>query len=452
MTYATDDSKLLNHQNLRLLHQNAQFATNKLDELSLMCDELKTDVLVVTEIGFNNMNIDLCKLPNYELATSFCRNSSKGGGVAIFVKQNLIFSESTIKQSSERDFEAVGVKLKTNNSKTTIVGIYRSPKGNEEVFFSKFENLLTDLTSHNQEFILMGDFNINALTPNDLSTKRLIDLLYTFGLDLLVSSPTRVTATSQTAIDNVISNIHNVAVSVVVTAVSDHYGQEAVISGTKFQREPKMDTKVRDVRPSNINLLNYRLAKEDWQFLDNNYLSVEQVFKNVNDLFLFHLDMCCPVKTVKVKTTEDKKSWITKGILISREKLKFFSEIYKTTSNENLKIFLKNYRKTYRKVIKAAKAHDVSRSIISSKNISKTSWDIINNSKNKPTIKQIKIKIGGDMVSDAFRVANDFNKFFSSVACEQGPRPAHPHTVPTSRQSPVASMALSPVTEEEIEQ
>ncbi|XP_046681543.1 LOW QUALITY PROTEIN: 39S ribosomal protein L2, mitochondrial-like [Homalodisca vitripennis] len=70
--------------------------------------------------------------------------------------------------------------------------------------------------------------------------KRCVDLLRSFGLELLVKSPTRVTATTQSAIDNIISNIPGVAVSVVNTAISDHCGQEAVIRGKHFERELKI--------------------------------------------------------------------------------------------------------------------------------------------------------------------------------------------------------------------
>ncbi|KAG8333812.1 hypothetical protein J6590_102667 [Homalodisca vitripennis] len=74
----------------------------------------------------------------------------------------------------------------------------------------------------------MGDFNIDALDNTHHSTIRLVDLLRSFDLELLVRTPTRVTATTQSAIDNIITNHSSVAVSVVNTAVSDHYGQEAV--------------------------------------------------------------------------------------------------------------------------------------------------------------------------------------------------------------------------------
>lgn len=48
------------------------------------------------------------------------------------------------------------------------------------------------------------------------------------------------------------------------------------------------------------------------------------------------------------------------------------------------------------------------------------------------------------MVSNASLEANDFDTLFCSVASQQGPCPPKPQTLPMSRQSPAASMALSP--------
>ncbi|KAG8255787.1 hypothetical protein J6590_084611 [Homalodisca vitripennis] len=53
---------------------------------------------------------------------------------------------------------------------------------------------------------------------------------------------------------------------------------------------------------------------------------------------------------------------------------------------------------------------------------------------------QIKIKIGDSLVEDATEAATEFIRFFASV-----------YVNPTRRQSPVTSLALVPVVEEELE-
>lgn len=101
----------------------------------------------------------------------------------------------------------------------------------------------------------MWDFNIDILTSNKPQTKRFVDLLRSFGLELLVNSSTRVTSSSETAVDSIVSDV---TVSVVVTGISYHYDQEAVISGVKFER----GANIRHIRLSNIDLLNFCLIRK----------------------------------------------------------------------------------------------------------------------------------------------------------------------------------------------
>ncbi|KAG8295625.1 hypothetical protein J6590_076169 [Homalodisca vitripennis] len=58
----------------------------------------------------------------------------------------------------------------------------------------------------------MRDLNIDALDNTHHSTVRLVDLLRSFDLELLVKTPTRVTPTTQSATDNIITNHPSVAV------------------------------------------------------------------------------------------------------------------------------------------------------------------------------------------------------------------------------------------------
>lgn len=45
--------------------------------------------------------------------------------------------------SMEKEIQAVGVKRRANNSKLTLIGIDRSPNGNNKVVFSNLDDLLT---------------------------------------------------------------------------------------------------------------------------------------------------------------------------------------------------------------------------------------------------------------------------------------------------------------------
>lgn len=47
--------------------------------------------MVVITTGFNKNNIDLCKMSNCNLASSYCQQLSKGGVVANFVRQSYAY-------------------------------------------------------------------------------------------------------------------------------------------------------------------------------------------------------------------------------------------------------------------------------------------------------------------------------------------------------------------------
>lgn len=47
-------------KHIYIVHPNTQYTTNKLDELIRFCEELHPDLLVLSELSFNN--IEFCKL------------------------------------------------------------------------------------------------------------------------------------------------------------------------------------------------------------------------------------------------------------------------------------------------------------------------------------------------------------------------------------------------------
>ncbi|KAG8293306.1 hypothetical protein J6590_020914 [Homalodisca vitripennis] len=89
----------------------------------------------------------------------------------------------------------------------------------------------------------------------------------------------------------------------------------------------------------------------------------------------------------------------------------------------------------------------VERLLVKPCRFSDRAWAIINN-KNSQTDKQIELKIGNERVSNPSRIADEFNTFLTSIGADQGL--GQSQRIPPLAQSPAASMALAPVTEEEI--
>ncbi|KAG8336506.1 hypothetical protein J6590_043070 [Homalodisca vitripennis] len=122
------------------------------------------------------------------------------------------------------------------------------------------------------EAMRLWDLNMDVMDSNHPSTKRVLDMLMSFGLELLellVKTPMRVMATTQSAIDNIIKNIQ--------------------MSQCRWSTQQSQTT----------------MAK-----------------KNFNDCLNFYLNICCPTKTVNFVQRANNTS-VTKGIVVLREKLNF---------------------------------------------------------------------------------------------------------------------------------
>ena len=82
-----------------------------------------------------------------------------------------------------------------------------------------------------------------------------------------------------------------------------------------------------------------------------------------------------PLKVKYVKCTIVNK-WITKGLIISRNKLQLLYNIKRTTnlSMKSLK-YIQNYQLIFRKVVKEAKNKEIVRFVLSAKNKNKALWN-----------------------------------------------------------------------------
>lgn len=402
----------------KIYHQNAQNATNKLNDLELIVKEISPDIIIISEHGFSQQISQYFKIPNYTQENIFCRSISKWGGVAIFSKEHYRCKPFPLNLSLEKDFEISSTSIKTRQfNKLIIVGFYRSPSGNVNTFLEKMEILLTSLFSTRCNFIIVGDFNINVLNTENNTVKLLKNLLNSFNLIWQINSPTRVTPYTSTAIDNVITNIntYNFNVEIVDMAISDHFGQIVTLNTSNVTLDPPKIDKKRNVCFRNVQRLKQLLQNETWDFVYQSY-DANMSFDLFYNKFISYLDRTCPYKNVRTTNFSKNSNWITKGILVSRKKLKHLNKLRIQTQNENFNIYYKNYKKIYRKVIKAAKSLEINRKIKTSKNISKTSWQIINNNKldNRNTLTEL--NIDGIKIKDPTKIANTINKYFSNVA------------------------------------
>merc|ERR1712055_791138 len=86
---------------------------------------------------------------------------TRGGGVSIFIKNNLQFTHRHDLTIMLPYIECSFIEMKYNN-KYLIGGIYRVPNTNIDCFLEKLNSIIEPLKS-SHKLILLGDYNINLL-------------------------------------------------------------------------------------------------------------------------------------------------------------------------------------------------------------------------------------------------------------------------------------------------
>ena len=91
--------------------------------------------------------------------------------------------------------------------------------------FSYYESLIGKLGSLGFEYYLVGDFSCNLASPHDdTNTRRLCEISDLYGLQQLITKPTRITESSSTLIDLIYTNYVDRVVCSGVShiGISDH--------------------------------------------------------------------------------------------------------------------------------------------------------------------------------------------------------------------------------------
>lgn len=327
----------------------------------------------------------------------------------------------------EKDFEYAGAVINFHNMNIILITVYRSPCGDIDIFFDHISQLLDVIKRKNHDIIICGDFNINTL-ENNATTRKLDIFLNINNLKKTVHEPTRVTPTSKSLIDNILTNLKTAyfKTSVLNTAVSDHYGQAIEVFTRPNQvglsnRQTQKYIEVRDIK-SNLPYLKILLDNELW-IETYKAATVNTKYDAFISRFTHLMNITCPKQRKRVRTKPNMHNqnadWITKGILNSKRKLKTFSKYVAKIRKTSTQVYIRNYKNTYRKVIKRAKAKAVQRYILNSENKIRALWQTVNNergSKSKSDKSITSIVHNNTLYTNPNVIANTLNEYYATVA------------------------------------
>ena len=193
-------SVLPSQRGFKLASLNINKLITHIDQLRILLVDNEIDILSINETKLNETISDNeVNISGYDIIRRD-RITNGRGGVCFYVKSSINF---TIRNDLNMDtLENLCLEIRKPRSKPFVVATWYRPPDSPISIFSHFETLIGKLDSENIEYFLMGDLNCDMIaTRYDNNTCKLMNITDIYGLQQLITEPTRITPTSATLID-----------------------------------------------------------------------------------------------------------------------------------------------------------------------------------------------------------------------------------------------------------
>ena len=417
---------------MNIFHNNARsiMKEGRLDEYNILFKSIDNpfNIMIFTETWLTENNKHLCNFEGYtplHLLRPIDRHfdlKTKGGGVSIFIKNNIDFKYREDLCLSTPTTECIFIELMHENKKYLIGGVYRVPNTNVKEFCDSINRLIEPHRSH--EIVLLGDFNICLLQDN-CHKQELQNIMQTNSLFPTILTPTRIASvlrdgqlvTTQTLIDNIYLNTQNnfKSGSLEVT-ISDHFPVFTILSDCKIPATNE-ETIIYYRLINDITLRKFRYAlanSAELNDLFSNY-TIETIFSQFLTIFTKLYEHYFPIKQLKLTRKGIYKPWINLT-LISRMKIK--DNLFKL-SKRNLidRKTYNDFRNLLNTQIKNAKREYYTNKFNENEGNIKETWKTINNAIKSKQKSNNKIKlIENNIAVESKDVSNSFINYFTGIA------------------------------------
>lgn len=381
-------------------------------------------VIALTETWLTQENESFYSINSYNSVHSH-RNNRVGGGVSLFIDENIqfILRADLDSKFSEIDIESVFIEIPSWSlfSKRSIIiaSVYRPPDNNIYSFSEALAGILQQITKEGKICYLHGDFNINLLhsVMNPITTN-IINMLYSFSFSILIDKPSRVTSTSQTLIDNIFTNSFDLTIhsGLLYTDISDHL-PIFQITLIEADNSPSPLVQYRIFNQKNKLRFVSLISQLSWQNVyeaPDAETSYHNFIQSIRTVFI----NCFPLIRQNKKSLDMGNSWFTKELKkISIKKNKLYRKYLNNQSTENL-IKYKTFKNKFTHMVRKAKKEYYSRKITESTNNIKSTWLILNqllNRKKKTSPLPSQFVHSNSVLNDPFDISCHFNTFFSNL-------------------------------------
>ena len=162
-------------------------------------------------------------------------------------------------------------------SHLAVACIYRSPSTSNTDCMVELRNVFSGLLTLTKHIVIVGDFNINLLSPSTSGVASYINLLSDFQFTQHVTAPSRVTNCSATLI---VTPSLSVSHSYQTVGLSDHRCQVLEID-IPVVRPDVHYVSIRSFRKCPWDEVRHSLSTAPWHVMD--------IYDDVNDLYPFYI-------------------------------------------------------------------------------------------------------------------------------------------------------------------
>ena len=407
---------------LSLFHLNIKSISKHYDELELYLNSLdfKFSFIGLSETWLDDNKEEFYDLKGYSSVNRY-RKDKKGGGVSLHIRKGFTFMLRNDLDYFDSEMETVFIEIDRcifgTDSNIVIRVIYRMPNSSVDVFNDRISEVMNVIQKERKLCYLMGDLNIDFLRADDhRATGELLDVLYCNNVFPLITKPTRVTSTTATLIDHILTNnfvddmMH--IQGILCTPISDHYAVFHVACNAKTEHDKTdMPLLKRNIGQRNITKFISEMNMVDWQFVLTE-TDTQSAYSKFHEVISTKYNACFPYRKIFKKYSKN-KPWLSTAL---KESIKIKNKLYvksKSSSGSENVSFYKKYRNKLNQLIRSAERkhfHDV---LLEHKSNLKKSWQVIKTviNKTKYTPVNTEFKVNGATTNDGNVIANKFNTF-----------------------------------------
>ena len=302
-SFSSSAENLNTENSVSFVHLNVQSLLPKLDIIEAELFNIKILSFTETWLNENDITPDI-DLPYYQPPFCKCRKNQHGGGVAVYVHENIMAKRRVDLEMPS--VESVWLELHISGKRYLYGTFYRPPNAPTSLWDQIEYSFDLAFNTQVKNIIITGDFNVNQLKQN-AQLPHLQNIIRNYGLIQLIHEPTHFTKNSSSIIDLILVNDDSL---IKKSYVGDCFLQQPIryhcpifgvlnlVKNTyTFKRHIWLFKK------GNFDLYREKLNSVDWDetFRDSD---INTCVNRLNDLILINAKSSIPNKTITVRQND----------------------------------------------------------------------------------------------------------------------------------------------------